>query len=251
MATPFTAYLIDDNPWHVELVRCLLSDDVFALKHWHSPRDAWNGVNESVAADVVILDLDVEGEVRGGLGYPDLIDHLRVRWPQVPLIVLSSQLDTDTVIRSRTHDVRAVVSKPYDIRYLLTTIYGILRDGLDLHIRELNRQHVQLSREFRRLQQQAAPGQTQVNQALRLLGEHFRFEEDFMASHAYPQAAEHKAAHEKLLLHAQKLVRGGVVRTEAIGRFWRGVESDINDDTGYLAYLEDIHDQLSARLESR
>ncbi|MCB1774189.1 MAG: response regulator [Gammaproteobacteria bacterium] len=251
MATPFSVYLVDDNPWHVEPVRCLLDEEAFTLTHWHSPRDAWNGINESIASDLVILDLDVEGEGSGGLAFADLIDHLRVRWPQVPLIVLSGQLDTDTVMRSRTHDVRAVVRKPYDIRYLLTTIYGILRDGLDAHIHELNRQHVQLTREFHRLQAQETPVQTQVNRALQLLSRHFRFEEDFMATHAYPQAREHKAAHDKLLLHAQALTRGGAVRAEAIGRFWRGVESDINDDAGYLAYLEGIHEQLSARLLPR
>jgi DNA-binding response OmpR family regulator len=250
VATPFSVHLVDDNPWQVELVRCLLDDEAFTLTHWHSPRDAWNGINQNDPADAVILDLDVEGEVSGGLAYPDLIDHLRVRWPQVPLIVLSSQLDSDAVIRSRTQDVRAMISKPYDIRYLLTTIYGILRDGLDAHIRELNRQHVRLSREFRKLQEQQQPGRTQVNQALRLLGEHFRFEEDFMTTHAYPKATEHKAAHERLLVHARRLTGSGAVRVDAIRRFWAGVESDINDDASYLAYLDDVHAQLTARLQS-
>jgi DNA-binding response OmpR family regulator len=242
--------LIDDNPWHVELVRCLLGDEAFTLTHWHSPREAWNGINDSPASDAVILDLDPEGPVSAGLGYPDLIDHLRVRWPAVPLILLGSDLDAETVMRSRAQDVSAVVGKPYDVRYLLSTVYGVLRNGLDSHVQELNQQHLRLSREFRRLQGQHAPNQPEISRALQLLSGHFRFEEDFMAKHGYPRAAEHKAAHEKLLGQADRLTRRRTTHPDAVQRFWRGVESDINDDAHYLAYLDEIHAQLATRLRS-
>jgi len=83
-----------------------------------------------------------------------------------------------------------------------------------------------------------------------MLSSHFRFEEDFMAAHGYPKMAEHKAAHEKLLGQARKLNGGRAAQPDAIRRFWRGVESDLNDDADYLAYLNDIHAELTARLRS-
>ena len=35
----------------MELVGCLLGDGAFTLTHWHSQRDAWNGLNENGTAE--------------------------------------------------------------------------------------------------------------------------------------------------------------------------------------------------------
>lgn len=249
LASHFTAYFIDDNNWHAELVRTLLDDEVFSLTHWFSPRDAWNGINTYPSPDLVILDLDPEGQFSSGIGFTDLLDHLRVQWSRVPVIVLSDNPNPEIVRRGKSLGIEAFIGKPYDIRLLLSAVYDILNDILKTHIAMLNRQHVHLSRRFQQLRTSTVLNAAETGKLLQTLAAHFRFEEDFMADHNYPELTAHAKAHAQLLQRARKLLRPNAATPDAIASVWRGITSDINDDGDYVRFLEGIRRGLESRLE--
>jgi response regulator RpfG family c-di-GMP phosphodiesterase len=248
LASHFTVYLIDDNNWHIELLRSMLDDEAFDLTHWSSPRDAWNGINSYPSPDLVILDLDPEQQLNSTIGFADLLDHLRMHWNRVPVILLSESPNPEIVKRGKALGIEAFVSKPYDIRYLLETVYRALRGVLSAHITALNRQHVELRRNFQRLQNADRVKDLEIEKLLQALARHFRFEESFMTAHHYPKLAPHSEAHAQLLGRANKLLRPRHRQSDAVERVWRGITSDINDDSDYIEFLEAIREELESRL---
>ena len=243
--------MIDDHRWHAELIRLLLDTDVFDVQHWESPLAAWNGINTSVAPDLVVLDLDVDTRQEGAMRFGDLPGHLHAQWPDVPVVLLSEEASADQIRRSSALGIAAFVAKPYDVRYLFATICRQLAGILDAHTAELNRQHIAIAGLFRRLIADPASNLADAATLDAALHRHFDFEESFMLRHAYPQAAAHAGRHAELLKCATTVLRRRPMRVAALERLWRDVNGDVNDDQAYVVFLAGIQRMLQDRLGSR
>ncbi|RZK31863.1 MAG: sigma-54-dependent Fis family transcriptional regulator, partial [Hymenobacter sp.] len=93
MEQPFTIFIVEDDPWYGQLLHYHLSlnpDDTVQL--WASGQECLD--NMHLRPDVVTIDFslpDISGD--------KLLARLRLRWPEVPVIVISAQSKITTAVQ--------------------------------------------------------------------------------------------------------------------------------------------------------
>ncbi len=93
MDSPFTIFIVEDDPWYGQLLHYHLSlnpDDTVQL--WASGQECLD--NMHLRPDVVTIDFslpDISGD--------KLLARLRQRWPEVPVIVISAQSKIATAVQ--------------------------------------------------------------------------------------------------------------------------------------------------------
>ncbi|RZJ95124.1 MAG: response regulator, partial [Hymenobacter sp.] len=93
MEIPFTIFIVEDDPWYGQLLHYHLSlnpEDTVQL--WTSGQECLD--NMHLRPDVVTIDFslpDISGD--------KLLAHLRLRWPEVPVIIISAQSKITTAVQ--------------------------------------------------------------------------------------------------------------------------------------------------------
>lgn len=122
-----TALLVEDDPQVAATLRSDLARAGFVVHEARTERDAVRRA-EAIAPDVVILDLALaEG---GGVVACRHIREL-ASVGDVPLLVLSAQLDVETKIALFEVGVDDIVSRTCDPSELMARVHAILRRGAD------------------------------------------------------------------------------------------------------------------------
>ena len=128
MDTPFTIFIVEDDPWYGQLLHYHLSlnpDDTVHL--WTSGQQCLDNMN--LRPDVVTIDFslpDISGD--------KLLAKLRQRWPEVPVIVISAQSRITTAVELLKAGAADYLVKDDNTKDLLWNAIQRLRETT--HLRE-------------------------------------------------------------------------------------------------------------------
>jgi hemerythrin-like metal-binding protein len=253
----FTTLLIEPPGVDSQLINLMLAPEKFHVKTAECGPDAWNLILESDPPDLVIIDTDLplNGDLR--IGASQLIELMQERpgWSHTPRLILTSDGSSTIFQQVDKAHVCAAILKPYDPRRFIQEIYHCLRNKLDAHIKELNRQHIEL----RNLIKNVAKSQNQktIKEGLRdfliYLERHFDFEEQYMQHHYYPYVVEHQEGHGTLYAKAKKLINGicrsdQVITGDIMDNVILSVFDGVEDDKKYIDFLYELIDSLTNQI---
>ncbi|MBT3059607.1 MAG: hypothetical protein KME44_12400 [Candidatus Thiodiazotropha sp. (ex Lucina pensylvanica)] len=253
----FTTLLIEPPGTDSQLINLMLAPEKFHVKTAECGPAAWNLILENDPPDLVIIDTDLPlaGNVR--IGAAQLLDLMseRLRWRNAPKLMLTSDDSAAIFQQSNKKSVCAAILKPYDPRRFIHEVYCCIRKQLDAHIKEVNRQHIELGTEIKSVaklyNQNAIKGR--LKEILNSLERHFEFEEEFMLQHYYPDLKAHQKGHRRLFDNAKELIdelcRSDQVITGAIiDQIIDNVFDGVDDDKKYIAFLYDLLESLTSHI---
>ena len=118
-----TVLIIDDNAdWRVLLEHSLKADGIRAIG---LARGEWVLVAiDTHHPDVVVLDVQLPGV--NGL---QVLDRVRQRWPDLPVIVMTSFAGPDTRDDARRRGATGFMDKPFSIARLVSELTWVTRDS--------------------------------------------------------------------------------------------------------------------------
>ena len=136
MDTPFTIFIVEDDPWYGQLLQYHLSlnpDDTVQL--WASGQECLD--NMHLRPDVVTIDFslpDISGD--------KLLARLRLRWPEVPVIIISAQSKIATAVQLLKAGAADYLPKDDNTKDLLWNAIQKLREttGLREQVKRLEDQ---------------------------------------------------------------------------------------------------------------
>ncbi|PVV08713.1 MAG: hypothetical protein B6D82_14975 [gamma proteobacterium symbiont of Ctena orbiculata] len=250
----FTTLLIEPPGTDSQLINLMLAPEKFHVKTAECGPVAWNQILENDPPDLVIVDTDLPltGNVR--IGAAQLLDLMseRPRWRNAPNLMLTSDSSSAIFQQSNKKSVCAAILKPYDPRRFIQEVYNCIRKQLDAHIKEVNRQHIELGTEIKNVakmyNQNAIKGR--LKGILNSLERHFKFEEEFMLQHYYPDLDVHQKGHRQIFAKAKELIdeichRDQVITGDKIDLIIENVFDGVEDDKKYIAFLYDLLESLT------
>ncbi len=253
MSGHLSLLVLDFNDPAGESADFLEAIDCFNITRLLDHRAAWNHVLSETPADVTLLLLPSDQGQGLRITLPDLINHIRTCWKQTPLIAWSSRAASPVVKRIDEMGIHQFLHGEPKPALLLPALGGAIGQILDRHVQELNEQHTRIARAFRDLRQDCSKGTSQgsLSRFIRLLSEHFRFEEDFMRRHRYDGLEAHVAGHRHLLELSRDILshcvqNGGEVTDDKRDGFHIEMERHIQDDGAYLEFIEQIRGRVTA-----
>lgn len=114
--------LLDDHKIFAELLaESLNADDKFLAKVFFMARDLYCFLENNVNTDILILDMDLEDTT----GF-QVIDHVKSNYPKIKILVLSAEIDSNTVKTVLKKKVDGFISKSQDVRTIkkaIKTVY--------------------------------------------------------------------------------------------------------------------------------
>jgi len=117
---PHRVLVVDDQVAVAEVVRDALEEAGYAVTLTSTGVSALNLIAYD-PPDVVLLDLGL----RDMLGL-EVLDRLRARWPEIPVIILSGTQDPDLAKSARARGAADYVTKPFELQRLLQVVRVIL-----------------------------------------------------------------------------------------------------------------------------
>lgn len=114
--SPKAVLVVDDNPLTARVVQSLFRKMGFATEIAFDGEEAIQRLAEKPFEMVVS---DVEMPVRNGFA---LLDFVRARWPDLPVVLMSGTSDAERRETARTHGARAFVEKPVRPNHLTALV---------------------------------------------------------------------------------------------------------------------------------
>ncbi len=121
---PHRLLIVDDDPSIHELVRAMLAGIRWESDSVFSGEEALERL-EVKRYDVVLADILMPG--MDGLA---LLDQLRSRHPDIPVVMMTVKNTADHVLGSLRHEASAYISKPFSRETLLSTIQSALSTSI-------------------------------------------------------------------------------------------------------------------------
>ncbi|MEW8508448.1 MAG: response regulator [Candidatus Thiodiazotropha sp.] len=253
----FTTLLIEPPGTDSQLINLILAPEKFHVKTAECGTDAWNLIIESDPPDLVIIDTDIplKGNVRiGAAQLMDLMSQLP-QWHKTPKLMLTSDASSTVFQQASKKGVCAAILKPYDPRRFIHEIHCCIRKQLDAHIKEVNRQHIELGTEIRnvaKIYNQDAI-KAKLKEILNGVERHFAFEEAYMLHHYYADLEEHRTGHEQIYSQAKKLIddicQGGQVITgDKLDQIIATIFDGVDDDKKYIGFLYELLESLTSEI---
>ncbi|PVV08018.1 MAG: hypothetical protein B6D77_12640 [gamma proteobacterium symbiont of Ctena orbiculata] len=250
----FTTLLIEPPGLDSQLINLMLAPEKFRVKSVECGPVAWNLILGSDPPDLVLIDTDLplNGNVRIGASQLMELMSSRPGWKDIPRLVLTSDSSTSIFQESDKTNVCSAILKPYDPRRFIQEICNCISKSLDAHIREVNRQHIQLGTKIKNLAN--IQSQKQIKESLGgILTDiemHFDFEEKFMSEHYYPDFIEHQKGHQQLYKNAKMLIDeicsgDRVTFNKKIDQLSINVFDGVEDDKKYINFLYKLLDSLT------
>lgn len=257
MPVHFSTLLIEPPGIDSELLKLMLAPEKFLVKSAECGTEAWNIIQETEPPDLIVIDIDLPhiGEIR--IGGTQLLQLLGKKdgWCDTPKIVLTSAQNASIPKQLPVSQIAAIILKPYDPMRLMSEVNDCIAKQMELHIEEINRQHIQLASLLRELLNSSTHNSNKVSfnkqlkHFLSFTESHFAFEENFMCRHNYPDFNTHHQNHNALLLKIRsminKVVNGDISNhQETLDTLKQEFFSDVNDDKSYITFLHDVRTKL-------
>jgi CheY-like chemotaxis protein len=122
--------VVDDCPDVLEILGAMLEGGGYTAILTHEPRRA-EQLSREIDFDLAVCDLYLPHESKGGPNSShvglDLISRLRTRLPQLPVIVMSGNIEGLDRKERMAAGFNAVLSKPFDRAALFGQIEAVLR----------------------------------------------------------------------------------------------------------------------------
>ncbi len=252
----FSTLLIEPPGIDSQLLQLMLAPEKFRVETAEWGPDAWNLILQTMPPDLVIVDTDLplSGTLRIGASQQLTLMADRPQWRNTAKLVLTSDPSTSILQTAKAAGVSSMIRKPYDPRRFMQAIYESLSHILEVHIKEINRQHLQLGNQLAELIKSCKSGDTLAakKKLMRLpnaIDAHFVFEEGFMARHNYPDLIKHHHGHRELMAKTEAVIGElcssdsdiDVTRLELLNKeLFVGVD----DDKKYIDFLYDLIDSL-------
>ncbi|MCG8044611.1 MAG: hypothetical protein N0C89_03425 [Candidatus Thiodiazotropha endolucinida] len=257
----FTTLLIEPPGIDSQLINLMLAPEKFLVNKAECGPKAWNLIIESDPPDLVIVDTDLplNGNVRIGASQLMELMSRRSGWRKIPKLVLTSDSSSSIFQQTTKKNVCAAILKPYDPRRFIQEVFNCISKRLDAHIKEINRQHIQLGTQIKNITNMLNQGDT-INLKNRLgtilaeIEDHFAFEEQYMSQHFYPDFVEHQKGHKQVLTNAAKLIdeictSSPMIANQKIKQLSTDV-FDVTDDKKYIGFLYGLLESLTTHLKT-
>ncbi|MCU7844521.1 MAG: response regulator [Candidatus Thiodiazotropha sp. (ex Monitilora ramsayi)] len=257
MLVHFSTLLIEPPGIDSELLKLMLAPEKFQVKSAECGTEAWNLIQETEPPDLVVIDIDLPhiGEIR--IGGTQLLQLLGKKdgWCDTPKIVLTSAPNASIPKQLPISQIAAIILKPYDPMRLMNEVNDCIARQMDLHVEEINRQHIQLAGLLRELLNSSKNNSAitsfnkQLKHFLSFTESHFAFEENFMCRHNYPDFSMHHQNHNALLMKIKSMIDkvmndDSSNHLEMLDSLKQELFSDVNDDKSYITFLQDMRMQL-------
>ena len=255
----FTTLLIEPPGIDSQLLQVMLAPEKFRVDSVECGSDAWNLIIRNDPPDLVIIDTDLPLSGRIRIGATQLLELMSTqpRWQQIPRLVLTSDDSSDILRHIKDPHICAAILKPYDPIRFMQEVFNCLSRYLQRHIEEVNRQHLQLGTQVKRV---AATCRLQtahdINGSLRAIPaameKHFEFEEAFMSRHNYPDFMAHYQGHLQIRTKVNALIEetcaGEPSRfAEKIEQLGKNILDGVDDDKRYIDFLYGLIDSLTLK----
>ncbi len=137
--TEISVLVVEDDRFQIEGIVDNLSLEGFKVFGARSAQEAICLLQEAAGRiDLGLLDIDLSGEMNG----IDLLQHIRLEWPDMQVVILSGKATLDHAVQALNHGAFSFLYKPCDPEYLMST----LRQAHDR--RQLVEQNAHLLREL-------------------------------------------------------------------------------------------------------
>ena len=149
-----------------EFLRSSLQQEHFGVQ-LISTGGEFSGLAEKSAFDLMLLDSNLPGT--NGL---DTLERTRRRWPELPVILLSSGSTSEERVRGLNAGADDVVAKPFAVNELVARVHALLRrsrqsdDALLFEDLEVNRVSHSVSRGGRRRSRQGSHRRFRENRSV-------------------------------------------------------------------------------------
>ncbi|MES9829191.1 MAG: response regulator [Candidatus Thiodiazotropha sp.] len=254
----FTTLLIEPPGIDSQLIDLMLAPEKFLVTKAECGPAAWNLIIESEPPDLVIIDTDLPLKGNVHIGASRLMELMSSRpdWSKIPKLVLTSHSSSSIFQQTTKKNVCAAILKPYDPRRFIQEVFNCIRKRLDAHIKEINRQHIQLGTEIKNVCNMT--NQEDIKESLGMIHSHIEshhaFEEQFMSQHCYPDFIDHQKGHKQMLKDTEILIdeiyssnpNGAIEKMKQLNV----VVFDEDQDKKYISFLYDLLDSLTSDLKS-
>jgi two-component system, NtrC family, response regulator AtoC len=259
MDAPFTIFIVEDDPWYGQLLHYHLSqnpdDDVHL---WTSGQECLD--NMHLQPDVVTIDFSLPG-----MAGDKLLQTMRQRWPELPLIIISAQNKITTAVALLKMGAADYLVKDDNTKDLLWNAIQRLREtsGLRERVKNLESQ-LQAKYDFGKIMKGNSPAiqrifglmekaaQTPVNVSITGetgTGKELVAKAIHMNSgrHRKPYVAVNMAAIPTELLESELFGHEKGAFTSAVGRKI-GKFEEANGGTLFLDEIGDLHPAIQSKL---
>ncbi|MCG7994630.1 MAG: response regulator [Candidatus Thiodiazotropha taylori] len=252
----FSILLIEPPGIDSQLLQLMLGPEKFRVRTSECGLKAWNTILTDDVPDLVVMDADLPQQGELQITAVQLLEMMnnQAQWSNIPKIILASNSNPSILKISSVASVNAIILKPYDPRRFIQEIYKSLKQHIESHIAEVNRQHIQLGTAFQELIQLSDQGNfTTLKSAFTQLSctieKHFDFEEHFMARHNYPDFIDHHDNHKQLLtivesMKSEMAQSNKAITSERIVKLRTDLFEDVNDDKKYIKFLSSLRSSL-------
>ncbi|RLW60893.1 MAG: hypothetical protein B6D75_04250 [gamma proteobacterium symbiont of Stewartia floridana] len=252
----FSTLLIEPPGIDSQLLQLMLGPEKFRVRTSECGLKAWNTILTEDVPDLVVMDADLPQQGELQITAVQLLEMMnnQAQWSNIPKIILASNSNPSILKISSVASVNAIILKPYDPRRFIQEVYTSLKQHIESHIAEVNRQHIQLGTAFQELIQLS--DQSRFNdlksfftQLSHMIEKHFDFEEHFMARHNYPDFIDHHDNHKKLLTMVESMKvemakSDKAITAERIVKLRTDLFEDVNDDKQYIKFLSSLRSSL-------
>ncbi|MBL7004898.1 MAG: hypothetical protein ISR69_12845 [Gammaproteobacteria bacterium] len=247
----FSILLIQQDNIDAKVICQMLSNEKISLVQLSSPQQAWNYMHEEKYCDLIILNLDSHDKSKFRISGYQLLDGLQDDpvWKNIPLIIIAKELTNEFFYQQRlSQKTDIIIINPFDPIRFMENVHELLTINLERHIDEVNKQHVQMSKSLNNLIElmlKTKHDETYLkkfNNVKSSIIEHFRFEEQFMRTHAYPHINEHIRGHRKIedKLNVIKKNPINLLYADNLKTLKSDIFGDINEDKKYIDFVKGI-----------
>ncbi|MES9863194.1 MAG: hemerythrin domain-containing protein [Candidatus Thiodiazotropha sp. LLP2] len=254
----FSTLLIEPPGLDSQLVHLMLAPEKFRVLTAECGMEAWNMILANDTPDLIVMDADLPHKGKIQITVVQLLELMNNQplWCNVPKVILTSKQNPKILEFSNNPSVNAIILKPYDPRRFIHEIFTSLTIHIETHIAEINRQHIQLGTVFQeliKLTQQS--NRNKIDRAFESLPvtieKHFKYEEQFMLRHSYPDFIEHHKNHQLLLamiesIKNDKKTNKQMINKQQIEKLQKDLFEDVNDDKKYINFLYELRSSLIA-----